>query len=49
MDVTYVRMRFGGTGMAKKCVAHALIISDRRMVFQSDGKKMNIESYTSTK
>ena len=45
VDVT-VRMRFGGNGMPKKCVAHALIISDRRMIFKSDGKKMNIESYT---
>ena len=48
VDVT-VRMRFGGTGMPKHVVAHALIISDRRMIFKSDGKKMNIESYTSTK
>ena len=46
VDVT-VRMRFGGTGLPKHVVAHALIISDRRMMFQSDGKKMNIESYTS--
>ena len=46
VDVT-VRMRFGGTGLPKHVVAHALIISDRRMIFQSDGKKMNIESYTS--
>ena len=45
VDVT-VRMRFGGTGMPKSVVAHALIISDRRMIFKSDGKKMNIESYT---
>ena len=47
VDVT-VRMRFGGSGMPKHVVAHALIISDRRMIFKSDGKKMNIESYTST-
>ena len=45
VDVT-VRMRFGGNGMPKHVVAHALIISDRRMIFKSDGKKMNIESYT---
>jgi hypothetical protein len=37
---------FGGNGMPKHVVAHALIISDRRMIFKSDGKKMNIESYT---
>ena len=48
VDAT-IRMRFGGTGMPKKCVAHALIISDRRMTFKSDGKNMNIESYASTK
>ena len=48
VDVT-VRMRFGGNGLPKHVVAHALIISDRRMIFQSDGKKMNIESYTSKK
>ena len=48
VDAT-IRMRFGGNGMPKKCVAHALIISDRRMIFRSDGKKMNIESYPSTK
>ena len=44
VDVT-VRMRFGGDGLAEHVVAHALIISDRRMIFKSDGKKMNIESY----
>ena len=43
VDVT-VRMRFGGDGMPANVVAHALIISDRRMIFQSDGKKMNILS-----
>ena len=47
VDAT-IRMRFGGTGVPKKCIAHALIISDRRMVFQSDGKKMNINSYPSS-
>ncbi len=41
VDVT-VHMRFGGNGMPANVVAHALIISDRRMIFQSDGKKMNI-------
>ncbi len=47
VDVT-VRMRFGGDGLPEHVVAHALIISDRRMIFQSDGKKMNIESYMTT-
>ncbi len=47
VDVT-VRMRFGGTGLPEQVVAHALIISDRRMTILSDGRKMNIESYTST-
>ena len=47
VDVT-VHMRFGGTGLPKHVVAHALIISDRRMIFKSDGKKLNIESYSST-
>ena len=48
VDAT-IRMRFGGAGIPKKCIAHALIISDRRFVFKSDGRKMNIESYTGTK
>ncbi len=48
VDAT-IRMRFGGNGMPKKCIAHALIISDRRMIFRSDGKNMNIESYPSLK
>ena len=43
-----MHMRFGGTGLPKHVVAHALIISDRRMIFKSDGKKLNIESYSST-
>ena len=47
VDAT-IRMRFGGTGVPKKCIAHALIISDRRMIFKSDGKKMNISSYPSS-
>ena len=37
-----VRMRFGGNGVPQHVVAYALVISDRRMIFQSDGKKMNI-------
>ena len=41
-----VCMRFGGDGLPSNVVAHALIISDRRMTFQSDGVKMNVESYT---
>ena len=39
-------MRFGGSGIPEKVVAHALIISDRRMIFKSDGSKMNIKDYT---
>ena len=45
VDVT-INMRFGGNGIPKKVVAHALIISDRRMIFKSDGNKMNIKDYT---
>ena len=45
VDVT-INMRFGGSGIPKKVVAHALIISDRRMIFKSDGSKMNIKDYT---
>ena len=45
VDVT-INMRFGGNGVPKKVVAHALIISDRRMIFKSDGNKMNIKDYT---
>ena len=48
VDAT-IRMGFGRSGMPKKCIAYALIISDRRFVFKSNGGKMNIESYTSTK
>ena len=48
VDAT-VNMRFAGAGVPAKVVAHALIISDRRMIFKSDGNRMNIESYTSTK
>ena len=47
MDAS-IQMRFGGTDLPKKCIAHALIISDRRFVITSNGGKMNIESYTST-
>ena len=28
-----------------KVVAYALIISDRRIIFKSDGVKMNVEEY----
>ena len=48
VDAT-IRMRFGGLGMPTKCIAHTLIISDRRFVIKSDGKKMNIESYSPRK
>ena len=44
VDAT-VHMRFSGKGVPKKVVAHALIISDRRMIFKSDGTKMNIMDY----
>ena len=36
-----IRMRFGAN-IPKGTVAYALVISDRRIKFQSDGKKMNI-------
>ena len=42
VDIT-VRMRFGD-GLPSNVVAPALIISDRRIVFKSDGVKMNVES-----
>ena len=45
VDVT-INMRFGGSGVPAKVIAHALIISDRRMIFKSDGIKMNIKDYT---
>ena len=45
VDVT-INMRFNGNGIPQKVVAHALIISDRRMIFKSDGHKMNIKDYT---
>lgn len=47
VDAT-INMRFGGTGIPKQVVAHALIISDRRMIFKSDGNKMNIKDYTNS-
>ena len=47
VDAT-ICMKFG-TNIPDKMVAHAFIISDRRFVFKSDGRKMNIESYTGTK
>ena len=36
-----IRMKFGAN-IEKGTVAYALVISERRMKFQSDGKKMNI-------
>ena len=36
-----IRMKFGAN-ITKGTVAYALVISDRRIKFQSDGKKMNI-------
>ena len=41
-----INMRFGGSGISEKVVAHVLIISDRRMIFKSDGAKMHIKDYT---
>ena len=46
VDIT-VRMKFGGN-VPDNVVAHALIISDRRIVFKSDGKKLNVEEYKDT-
>ena len=43
VDAT-IRMKFG-TNIPDNVVAHALIISDRRFVFKSDGEKMNVEEY----
>ena len=45
VDVS-INMRFGGSGIPKEVVAHALIISDCQMIFKSDGSKMNIKDYT---
>ena len=46
VDAT-VRMKFGGN-VPDNVVAHALIISDRRIVFKSDGKKLTVEDYKDT-
>ena len=46
VDVT-VRMKFGAN-IPDNVVAHALIISDRRILFQSDGKKLTVEEYKDT-
>ena len=46
VDVT-VRMKFGAN-VPENVVAHALIISDRRIIFKSDGKKLNVEEYKDT-
>ena len=42
VDVT-VRMIFGGTGLLSN------VISDRHIIFKSDGTKMNVEAYKYTK
>ena len=46
VDVT-VRMKFGAN-VPDNVVAHALIISDRLVIFKSDGRKLNVEEYTDT-
>ena len=46
VDVT-VRMKFGAN-IPDNVVAHALIINDRRMIFKSNGKKLNVEEYKDT-
>ena len=43
VDVT-VRMKFGAN-VPDNVIAHALIISDRRIIFKSDGQKFNVEEY----
>ena len=43
VDVT-VRMKFGAN-IPDNVIAHALIISDCRIIFKSDGKKLNVEEY----
>ena len=43
VDAT-IRMKFG-TNIPDNVVAYALIISDRRIIFKSDGIKMNVEEY----
>ena len=39
-----VRMKFG-VNIPENVVAYALIISDGRIIFKSDGKKLNVEEY----
>ena len=46
VDVT-VRMKFGAN-IPDNVVVHALIISDRRILFKSDGKKLTVEEYKDT-
>ena len=43
VDVT-VRMKFGAN-VPDNVIAHALIISDRRIISKSDGQKLNVEEY----
>ena len=43
VDVT-VRMKFGAN-VPDNVIAHAIIISDRRIIFKSDGQKLNVEEY----
>ena len=47
VDAT-IRMRFDGTDVPKNCIARALIIHHCHMIFQGDGKKINISSYHSS-
>ena len=42
-----VRMKFGAN-VPDNVIAHALIISDRRIVFKSDGRKLNVVEYKDT-
>ena len=46
VDAT-IRMKFSAN-VPDKVVAYALIISDRRIIFKSDGVKMNVEEYKDT-
>ena len=39
-------MKFGGSGMPKKVVAHKLIIIDRRMISKKDGNRIDIKDCT---
>ncbi len=43
VDVT-VQMKFGAN-VPDNVIAYALIISDRRIIFKSDGRKLNVEEY----